>query len=79
MTYQEALRKEKRWARRAIIINLCHKSMQLRRKKWSMRLTAKKLSISLGAVSEGIKLANALLDDSSLEFLCREDALKKIR
>ncbi len=53
--------------------------MLLRRKKWSMRLTAKSLDVSIGTVSEAVKLAKAILEDSSLESLSREDALARIK
>lgn len=79
MTFTEALQKERRWYKRVIIINLYHKQMILKKKKWGQRETAKKLSLSLGAVSEAIKLATAILDDNSLESLTREEALLKIR
>jgi hypothetical protein len=37
------------------------------------------LSISLGAVSEAIKLANAIIDKPELESLNRNDALNSIK
>ncbi len=78
-TYQEALKKEKRWFKRALIINMFHNSMLMKKKHWTMRLSAKRLGISLGAVSEGILLSAALLNDESLEVLNRADALKRIK
>ena len=79
MTYQEALRKEKRWSKRALIINLYHNSMLLKRKKWNQRLTAKRLDISLGQVNEALKLADAIIKNSEIEKLSRNEALKVIR
>jgi hypothetical protein len=79
MTYREALTKEKRWSRRAHLINIFHSKMLLKRRKWNMRLTAKYLSISLGQVSEGIRLAKALNDNANIEGMNRDEALKSIR
>jgi hypothetical protein len=79
MTYQEALAKERRWNKRVLIINLFHMRMLLRKKKWSLRKTAKKLNISLGQVSESIRLARAILDRPELELMKRNDAMKEIK
>lgn len=79
MTFLEALEKEKKWSNRALLINLFHNQMLLRKKKWSMRKTSKKLMISLGQVSEGIKLANAILANPELEQFTREEVLRKIK
>lgn len=79
MTYKEALAKEKKWHRRAILINLYHQRMLLKSSKWTLRMTAKRLSISLGCVSENIRLANALINSLNLESLSRKEALKIVR
>lgn len=44
-----------------------------------MRKTAKRLMISLGAVSEAILLSKAILTNPSLEELTRDEALKRIK
>lgn len=79
MTFIEALAREKKWSNRALIINLYHNQQLLRKKKWSMRKTAKRLGISLGAVSEAILLSKAILANPSLEELTRDEALKRIK
>ena len=79
MTFLEALANEKRWHRRALIINLYHKSHVLKKKKWTMRASAKKLNISLGQVSEAVKLAQALIENPSLKSLRRDEALRSIK
>jgi hypothetical protein len=43
-----------------------------------MRHTAKRLDISLGLVSESIKLAKAMNDDPMIEQMKRNDALRKV-
>lgn len=79
MTYKEALAKEKKWHRRAILINLYHQRMLLKSSKWTLRATAKRLSISLGCVSENIRLANALINEQVIESHSRKEALLLIR
>jgi len=79
MTYQEALQKERRWDKRAILISLYHGRMLLKNTKWNQRRTARKLGISLGAISEAIKLAKALTEEPELKNLKREEALAKIK
>jgi len=76
MTFLEALKKEKRWHKRALIINLYHNQKRTKHKKWTQRMTALKLGISLGAVNESIKLSKKLIENPELENLSREEALK---
>lgn len=75
MTYQDKVTKEKNWHKRAMLITYYHTAMKLRRRRWTMRMTAKKLDISIGMVSESIKLTHAILDNPDLENLKREDVL----
>jgi len=58
MTAKEKFVKCKDWKCRVKIINLLHCFMQVKRKKWGMRDTARYFNISLGAVSEAILLTN---------------------
>jgi hypothetical protein len=79
MTYRDALRNTKRWNKRALIINLFHLQMLLRKKKWSQKRTAKKLGISIGQTSEALKLAKAILEMPELEKMRRDEALRSIK
>lgn len=79
MTYQEALRKEKKWQKRAMIINLFHNSMLLRKKNWTMRKTAKRLEMSVGSISENVTLAIGIINNPRLEELSRANALRALR
>ena len=75
MSFFEKLKSEKRWTKKVIMINFYHNAMVLKR-HWNMRLTAKRLGISLGAVSEAIRLSKALLNYSDIENCrTREEAL----
>lgn len=79
MTFQEALKKEKRWQKRAFLVNLYHNLRLLKHRKWTMRATARRLGISLGAVSEAVKLAEAMIDKPEIENMKRDEALKFIK
>jgi hypothetical protein len=79
MTYQEALQKEKIWHKRCVLIGLFHYQKVRHKKKWTMRHTAKRLNISVGQVSENLKLMKAILKDVTLENLTREQALQIVK
>ena len=80
MTYKEFYNKTKNWDKRVLIIFLYHNKMILKHgKKWTIRLTARKLGLSIGAVSEGIRLAKAIKDDKLNDCKTREEALIKVR
>lgn len=79
MTFREALANEKSWQKRALIINLYHIQKSLRNKNWTMRDTAKRLELSLGTISESIKIAKAILEDPSLELLTRSECLMRVK
>lgn len=79
MTFLEALKQEKIWHKRALMINFYHNLMLLKKKNWNMRKTAKRLEISLGMVSESIKLAKAVVDNKEIEMMTRKNALQKIK
>lgn len=78
MTYKEKLDITKNWKRRAAIINLYHKLRTLKKNhRWTIRLTASYFKISIGQVSEAIKLA----ENHELVSECanRKEALLKLR
>ena len=80
MTFREKLKTERRWNKRAIIVNFYHNSQLLKDKKWSQRKTAKRLGISFGAVCESIKLAQAMLNEAQIEECkTREEALQWLK
>lgn len=77
MTYKEKYESCETWQERAVIINLYHALQVAQRKHWTMRATAKYFGISLGHVSEDIKLAESI---STLRNIStRKEALKSIK
>jgi hypothetical protein len=70
---------EKKWHRKAIMISLYHNKMLLKNPKWTLRKTAKRLDMSIGTISESLKLAKAIMENPEIEKMKRQDALRSIR
>lgn len=65
MTFRERYNQEKVWHQKIILIELFHITMKARQ-PWGFRQTAKYFDISLGLVSENMRLAAAIHKDESL-------------
>lgn len=55
MTYKEAYKSTKQWQRKASLISTFHYKMQLKG-RWKIRDTAHYFDVSIGKVSEDIKI-----------------------
>jgi len=66
ISFKEQFDGEKLWYKRVVIIELYYLAMRNKDKSWGVRETAKYFKISLGHVSENLKLAKALHKDPSL-------------
>lgn len=69
------------WQQKVIILSLFHSSMIIRDKNWNMKQTAAHFSISIGLVSENIRLAkelNGTKCDELMKSATREDGLKLV-
>lgn len=70
------------WQQKVIIISLFHSTMCIQKpKEWSMKLTASHFHVSIGLVSENIRLAKELNGEKCEELMkspTREDGLKLI-
>lgn len=76
---KKTIKEDKIWHSRARSIEIYHAELMLKRKKWSIRKTAKLLELCPSTVCEDIQLARYLIDDPSLErFKLRKEALKYI-
>ena len=60
---KEKFEKEKIWHRKCIIIDIYHMFKCNSDPTWNMRKTAKDLDLSVGHVSESIKISKAINDD----------------
>lgn len=76
MTFKERLSNETDWKKRVHIIGLFHYSMVLKNKKWRVKDSARSLGISIGQVSEDLKLCRLIEKYPILEnCMTRKDAL----
>jgi len=73
MTYKEAYKSVKDWKKKASLISMFHHKMCLKNDKWTMRATALYFGVSLGKVSEDIKIVLQMEKVKNCET--RHDAL----
>lgn len=79
MDYQKEYSEAKEWYRKASIMSLYHTYQCLQDKSWTLRDTAIYFGVSIGLVSENIKLAKSLETNSQLmKAPNRQEALKLI-
>lgn len=82
---KEKIKEEKEWHRKCELIydyHLFEKAKHSSKRgegKWKIEDTAKMLGLSVGLVSENIKLAKAMIRNDSLAKMTRENALKFIK
>lgn len=79
MTFVERYQKETTWHGRATVMSLYHMAMSHREKGWTITKTAEHFSVSIGLVSENLRLAHALhLNEKLIKCESRQEALRKI-
>lgn len=69
------------WQQRVIILSLFHSTQCIKNKNWNMKQTAAHFCISIGLVSENIRLAKEIQGPKCEELMkakSREDGLKLI-
>lgn len=81
---KQQIRDERRWHLRCDFIFTFHILMGemkegIRGDKWRVEDTAKELNLSVGYISESIKLAKALRKNDKLKYFSRENALNYLR
>jgi hypothetical protein len=79
MTFLEKYQSETTWHGKAIVMGLFHLTMTVRHKDWTLARTAHSFDVSIGLVSENLRLANAInTDDKILKCNSRQEALRKL-
>jgi len=63
MTFRKKFHKSSKWHERAAIVEIFHLRQSHIEKKWTMQRTAKYFNVSLGFISESLKLARACYED----------------
>ena len=79
MTFLERYQQEDTWHGRAMIMEIYHLAMRARSARWTISKTANHFNVSIGLVSENLRLAHAIHDDPSIvKITTRQLALKKV-
>jgi hypothetical protein len=79
MTFLERYSLETTWHGKAMIMEIYHLAMLSRFKNWTISRTAEHFEVSIGLVSENLRLAHALhTNDNLLKCESRQDALRKL-
>lgn len=77
MTFVERYNQESTWQGRAIVMEIFHLAACAHHKDWTVTKTAQYFRVSIGLVSENLRLASALHESESLSKKeSRQDALK---
>jgi hypothetical protein len=80
MTFKERYNNTVTWHGKVIVMEIYHLAMCQRVKGWTITLTAEHFDVSIGLVSENLRLAQAInLDEKILKCESRQEALKKWR
>jgi hypothetical protein len=74
MTFKDRYDNERRWQSKAAIMDIFHLKMKQHHKKWTIKQTAAYFEVSIGLVSENLKLSKLVADGQT-----REQALRKIK
>ena len=78
-TFPEKYLSEKTWQGRVMVIEIYHLARLYRWRDWTLAQTAEHFGVSIGLVSENLRLALAIhTDDAILKCESRQDALKKL-
>lgn len=79
MTFKEKYEAERRWSDKVMIMEIYHLTMSHRQKGWTLTKTATHFEVSVGLVSENLRLAKAMhKSDKFLRCETRQEALKKL-
>ncbi len=80
MTFRQKYQSGLDWSGKVMVMEIYHLTMKDKVKKWTVAKTAKYFRVSIGLVSENLKLARAIHDDSSImKWDNRQDALEEIK
>ena len=80
MTFVEKYHIADNWHDKVLIMSLFHTVMSSSDDSWTLSKTAKEFEVSIGLVSENLKLALAIdKNPKLLKIETRQDALKKLK
>ncbi len=80
MTFMERYQQEETWYGKVLVMSIFHTVMCQKEKNWTLLDTAKSFEVSIGLVSENLKLARQLdTDPKFIKHKSRANALEKLR
>lgn len=79
MTFREKYIRVNSWPSKAIVMEIFHLAMSNREQQWNITKTAEYFGVSIGLVSENLRLAHAMHSDDKLhECESRTEALRRL-
>ena len=79
MTFVERYNSETTWHGKVMVMEIYHLAMTTRSKNWTITRTAESFGVSIGLVSENLRLAHAIhINPTILKCDSRQDALKRL-
>lgn len=80
MTFKQKYEECKDWRGKVTIMEIYHLAMYHRESNWTVTKTTNDFGVSVGLVSENLKLALAIhIDDKILKCESRQEALRKLK
>ncbi len=80
MTFVERYNQESTWHGKVLVMEIYHLAMISRSNAWTITKTAEHFGVSIGLVSENLRLATLInIDPNFSSIASRQDALLKIR
>lgn len=79
MTFPERYNQATIWFEKVLVMEIYHLAMTHREKGWTITKTADAFSVSIGLVSENLRLAQAIhTNDKVAKCESRQDALRRL-
>jgi hypothetical protein len=79
MTFEDRYNQETTWHGKAMIMEIYHLAMTQNHKWWTMTRTAEYFNVSIGLVSENLRLAHAIHEEPTLiNTPSRQEAVRKL-
>ena len=79
MTFLERYQLAETWQDKCLVMEIYHLAMTTRSKNWTITRTAESFGVSIGLVSENLRLALAIhVNPKMLECETRQDAIRKL-
>jgi len=80
MTFKDKYEESSKWVDKVLILEIFHLTMCMRDSTWTVSKTANEFQVSIGLVSENLRLANLIHARPELiKIESRVDALKRLR